>query len=275
MRAVELAQVDAEREFGGKAVKLGEAVRAGLPVPPGFAVDVELVEAVARGDRGGHEQVVRAFESVGGPVAVRSSAIGEDSGESSFAGQHLTVLNVTTAAQAVAAVVQVRASAYAASARAYRRRRGLDDAPRMAVVLQKLVIPDCAGVMFTRNPIDGRDERLIEAARGLGESVVAGLVTPDTYRVGRDGEVLEVEVGEQHLAVRALPEGRTAEEPLESRAAQVPCLAPPDLARLHDLATRSEALYGRDLDIEWAIAANRVYLVQSRAITTLAPQLAA
>jgi pyruvate,water dikinase len=264
MTATPLVHARSEAHYGGKAVALGAALRAGLPVPPGIALDVELVEAVAREAAGSREAIVRAFESLGGAVAVRSSAIGEDGAEASFAGQHLTVLNVTSAEGVVAAVRRVRESAHTDAARAYRARRGLAGRPHMAVVVQRLVDPDCAGVMFTRNPVDGRDERLIEAACGLGESVVAGLVTPDSYRLARDGRVLGMELGDKHLAVRPLAGGGTAEVALDAARAAAPCLGAHELAQLHELAARCEAVYEGDLDIEWVLAGGRAYLVQCR-----------
>ena len=121
---------------------------------------------------------------------MRSSAVGEDSEGASFAGQHATILNVRDEDQVVDAVLKVRESAHTESARAYRRTLGLDEAPRIAVVVQRMIEPDCAGVMFTRNPLDGADERVIEASWGLGESVVAGLVVPDNYALDQQGRVL-------------------------------------------------------------------------------------
>jgi pyruvate,water dikinase len=123
--------------------------------------------------------------------------------------------------------------------------------------------------MFTRNPVDGRDERVIEAAYGLGEAVVGGIVTPDSYRLARDGRILEIEVGDKHAAIRALPEGGTAEVALDARDGAAPCLAAADLAELNALAARAEAVYGPDLDLEWLLAGGEAYLVQCRAITTL------
>jgi pyruvate,water dikinase len=269
MRSVPLSEALREQDFGGKAVQLGAAIRAGLPVPPGFAIDTELVDAIAHGAGGSREALARTFTLVGGTVAVRSSAVGEDSGGSSFAGQHLSVLNVRSAGEAVDAVAEVHRSGWAASARAYRRRRGLDDVPRMGVVLQRLIEPDAAGVLFTRNPLDGSDERVVEAAWGLGEAVVSGLVTPDAFRVARDGRILDVQIGEKLVALRPLPEGGTREETLGTAQAAARCLADADLLRLNELALRCEEVYGPDLDIEWAIAAGSIHLLQVRPITVL------
>jgi hypothetical protein len=94
---------------------------------------------------------------------VRSSAVGEDSEGASFAGQHVTILNVRHEDHVVDAVLRVRESAHTESARAYRRTLGMDEAPRVAVVIQRMIEPECAGVMFTKNPLNGADERVIEA----------------------------------------------------------------------------------------------------------------
>ena len=270
MRAVTLDEAKTEQEFGGKAVNLGEAVRAGLPVPPGCALDVEMVEAVREGATWAKDAVAHAFEYLGGRVAVRSSAVGEDSADASFAGQHLTILNVTSPGEAVDAVGSIRDSAHTASAGAYRSRRGVGGAPKMAVVLQALLSPDAAGVLFTRNPVTGADERVIEASWGLGEAVVGGMVVPDVYRIDRRGTVLEATAGEKHMAYRPLDGGGLREEAIDESLAGKLSLSPAELAALNDLAARCEEVYGPELDIEWVVAGGRAYLLQVRAITTRA-----
>src|ERR687894_488261 len=145
----------------------------------------------ARDESGAAGEVERAASLLRPPLAARSSAVGEDAHDASFAGQHLTCLNVPSAAEAVAAVSEIRRSAHEGAALVYRARLGVTEPPRAAVVLQELVDADCAGVLFTRNPLDAADELVVEAAWGLGEAVVAGLVTPDRFRLRRDGSVLE------------------------------------------------------------------------------------
>ena len=200
-----LAEVRDPAAFGGKAVQLGVGIRAGLPVPAGFAVSADHVEAVVCTDAEADADAVAALRAacVDGAVrAVRSSAIGEDSGVASFAGAHLTVLGVRGAAAIVDAVRRVHASGLTAGARAYRDRLRLAERPRMAVVVQELIDADVAGVLFTRNPVSGAAERVIEASWGLGEAVVAGLVIPDLYRLDTTGRLLERRIGEKDLAVR-------------------------------------------------------------------------
>jgi pyruvate,water dikinase len=198
---------------------------------------------------------------------VRSSAVDEDGAEASFAGQHLTLLNVPGADAVAAALRDIWWSANSDSAITYRQRVGLFRRPSVGVVVQALLDPDCAGVMFTRNPINGADERVIEASWGLGEAVVAGLVIPDHVRLDSSGQVLERTPGLKKVAIRTLPAGGTREEALSPELAEQPCLDDSQLAELHRLATRCEEVYGPARDIEWAFAAGRLYLLQCRAIT--------
>ena len=251
--------------FGGKAVALGAAIRAGLPVPGGVALSVDTVEAVVRAD----PDVVPALHRIcaaGGPRAVRSSAVGEDSAGASFAGAHCTVLGVCDPEAVVAAVHRVYASADALQARAYRAQLGLGPA-RMGVVVQELVPADVAGVLFTRNPVTGVAERVIEASWGLGEAVVAGLVVPDRYRLDVRGRVLERVTGEKDVAVRAGP-GGAREIAVDDTEVHAPCLDDAQLAELHALAEACDAVYGTgDHDIEFAFHAGAVFLLQRRPIT--------
>jgi pyruvate,water dikinase len=256
-----------EAHFGGKAASLARALRTGLPVPPGFALATTHVEAIFSGHPEAAARLGAAFTTLAGPCAVRSSAIGEDSEGASFAGQHLTVLNVRHEHHLAAAVLKVRESAHTASARAYRRTLGIDEAPRIGVVVQRMIEPDCAGVMFTKNPLDGADERVIEASWGLGEAVVAGLVIPDNYALDRQGRMLRCTAGEKDVVVRGTLEGGTVEEAVAEELVNVLCLNVNMLADLHDLAARCESFFGRGLDLEWAFANGTLYLLQCRAMT--------
>ena len=262
-----LAEVSDTSVFGSKAVGLGEAMRDGLPVPAGVALSGPLVEAVASADEVALEQVVAAVGRLGGPLAVRSSAVDEDGADASFAGQHLTLLNVPSAVELATALRAIWWSANSDSAITYRKRLGLFTRPSVAVVVQVLLDPESAGVMFTRNPITGEDERMIEASWGLGEAVVAGLVIPDSYRVGRHGQVLERRAGLKRIAVRGLPTGGTVEEEVAPELAERLCLDDSRLEELNQLALRCEAVYGPNRDIEWAVADGKVYLLQCRAVT--------
>jgi pyruvate,water dikinase len=256
-----------EADFGGKAAQLGQAHQKGLPVPPAWALSTVFVDRVVAGDEAAIEQLVKAFQELGGPVAVRSSGIGEDSASASFAGQHATELNVRSREGLLEAVHKVHGSARTEAALAYRKRLGVSLEPRMGIVVQRLVEADRAGVLFTRNPTTGADERVIEATWGLGEAVVAGLVTPDHYRVARGGRVLERRAGEKDLAIMWSEDGGTEEVPVEGDRIEALCLSDAELAALDALAAACEAAFGGSQDLEWAFAEERLYLLQRRAIT--------
>lgn len=260
MTIVRLADALAEEIFGGKAASLARAAAAGLPVPDGFAVSWEMVAA------GNAEGILAAYRRLSADrVAVRSSAVGEDSAGASFAGQHATILNVASEGALIDAVQTIRASAHAGSALAYRKKMGIEGEPRIAVVVQKMVDADVAGVLFTRNPVTGEDERVIESAWGLGEVVVAGLVTPDRFRVSRDGAILERAAGRKDIAIR-----RDGEVAVPAAEMMRLSLTDQQLLSLHQLASRCETFFGAPQDLEWAIEGGELHLLQSRPITRAA-----
>lgn len=226
---------------GGKAVQLAQLSRLGLRVPEGFVVvgatpgnlPVELDDYSSR---------------LGGAVAVRSSALGEDSAEASFAGQFETVLGVQDAPAIRQAVERCLASAAGARVEAYRGTMHAQDGVRMAVVVQRMVDATAAGVIFTADPVTGvRDRIVINAVPGSGEALVGGYRTPDHFVLSREGGVLERAVQGERAAV--------------------------DEARLGDLlrdALKAEAGLGYPLDLEWAIDRDgQLYWLQARPITTL------
>ncbi len=267
---VPLEDAHDETRFGGKAAQLAVAVRNGLPVPGGVALAWAFVDRIAAGDSDARARCAGMFAALGGqPVAVRSSAVGEDSAGASFAGQHVTRLGVRSADGLTAALIEVWESGRAPGALAYRKALGLAGEPRVGVVIQRMVDAECAGVMFTKDPMTGADVRLIEAAWGLGESVVAGLVDPDRYRVGRGGELLDAIIGDKHVAVRADADGQTREAPVEEHLRRVACLGAARLRALDALASACERAFAGTAahDIEWAFAGERLYLLQRRAVT--------
>jgi pyruvate, water dikinase len=264
---VSLADARDESRFGAKATGLGAATRNGLPIPPGIALSGAIVDAVAAGEKDAVDQVLAAAQPLATPLAVRSSAVDEDSAEASFAGQHLTLLNVPTIDDVSSAVREIWWSANSDSAITYRQRVGLFARPVVGVVIQSLLAPEVAGVMFTQNPINGADERVIEASWGLGEAVVAGRVIPDHYRVDRSGLVLERTPGLKKVAIRRAPNGGTIEERLPRELVERLCLSDDQLQELNQLASRCEQVYGPARDIEWAFAGGTLYLLQCRAIT--------
>jgi pyruvate,water dikinase len=267
IEVVPLADAREESRFGAKATGLGAAARGGLPVPPGVALSGSIVSAVAAGQQRAIEQLETAARSLAGPLAVRSSAVDEDGAEASFAGQHLTLLNVPKVGDLPAAIREIWWSANSDSAITYRQRVGLFARPSVGVVVQSLLDPDVAGVMFTQNPINKADERLIEASWGLGEVVVAGRVIPDSFRIDRAGAVRERTPGLKKIAIRAAADGGTVEESVAPELVGQLCLDDDQLAQLNALAAQCEQLYGPGRDIEWAFAGGQLYLLQCRAVT--------
>jgi pyruvate,water dikinase len=264
---VPLADAKEDSRFGAKATGLGAAARAGLPIPPGIALSGEIVDAVAAGEERAIGEVVTAARPLARPLAVRSSAVDEDSADASFAGQHLTLLNVPSADDVSGAIRQIWWSANSDSAITYRQRVGLFTRPSVGVVVQSLLDPDVAGVMFTQNPINQADERFIEASWGLGEVVVAGRVIPDSFRIDRAGAVIERTPGVKKIAIRAAADGGTFEETTSTELVEQLCLDDDQLAQLKALAELCERLYGPARDIEWAFAGGQLYLLQCRAVT--------
>jgi pyruvate,water dikinase len=266
--AVPLAKARLTSVFGSKAVGLGDAEREGLPVPPGVALSGSIVEAVAAGQDSAIAKVMKAVQPLRAPFAVRSSAVDEDGATASFAGQHVTLLNVPAANELTSALREIWWSANSDSAITYRQRVGLFTRPSVGVVVQTLLDPDVAGVMFTENPINGTDERVVEASWGLGEAVVAGLVIPDHYRIARSGQVLERKPGRKTLAIRTTSGGGTVRQQLPADRIEHLCLDDEQLDQLNQLASRCEQVYGPARDIEWAFAGGTLYLLQCRAVTT-------
>ena len=256
--------------FGGKAAQLAAARGAGLPVPDGWALGWAEVEALVRQDTYGPEvdAALRAAVSSCGPVAVRSSAVGEDSEVASFAGAHLTVLGLVGGDAVVEAVRRVHASAVDPGALGYRDRLAVGGAIRMGVVVQQMVAAEVAGVLFTRNPVTGADELVIEAGWGLGEAVVAGIITPDHVRADRDGRILECVVGEKDVAIRLTRDGATEETAVPPELAETPCLGDEQVQELRLLVRACDEVYAATAhDIEFAFAQGNLYLLQRRPIT--------
>ena len=266
---VSLGEAHHEPAFGGKAASLAAALREGLPVPPGAALGAAFVDHLAAGNEAAVQALLGSRHVPETRLAVRSSAIGEDSADASFAGQHATRLNVRKP-QLLEAVRVVWQSARTESALAYRARKRLNPSPRMGVVVQKLIEPVAAGVLFTRNPVTGDEERLIEAAWGLGEAVVNGSVVPDRVRLDPSGRVIDVAAGEKDIKVWYGDGDGTVEVPVDPSLQQRMCLEPAHFDALHDLAARCQRVWGRDLDLEWALdTTGRIFLLQCRPITTV------
>ncbi|MGN9778937.1 PEP/pyruvate-binding domain-containing protein [Micromonospora sp. H33] len=242
MQVVPLADSTADMVdlVGGKAAGLGELIRHGERVPPGFCVTTDALTGSLP-----TAEITDAYRRLGGgPVAVRSSATAEDLPVASFAGQQDTVLDVTGEAGLLAAVDACRASLHSPRATAYRDAHDIDhDTVRMAVVVQRMVTPTVAGVLFTANPLTGnRTQMMVDAAPGLGATVVDGATTVDHYLLD----------GPDHPATG--------------------CLTPTQLAELHALGQRLQHHFGSPQDVEWAYDQDgTLWVLQSRPITTLFP----
>jgi pyruvate,water dikinase len=204
--------------------------------------------------------------------AVRSSATAEDLPTASFAGQQDTYLNVVGAAAVLQHVSKCWASLFTERAVTYRLRNGVDDRKvHMAVVVQKMVFPQAAGVLFTADPVTGnRKVASVEACFGLGEALVAGMVNADVYKV-RDGNVVAKTVAAKPRAMSASKTGGTHEQAIDPERQQQPALADAQIVRLAQLGRRIEAHFGRPQDIEWCLVDDDFQIVQSRPITTLFP----
>ena len=226
--------------------------------------------------------------------AVRSSATAEDLPTASFAGQQDTYLNVVGSAAILQHVSRCWASLFTERAVTYRQRRGIDHRTvHMAVVVQQMVFPKVAGILFTADPVtSNRKVTSVEASFGLGEALVSGLVNGDVYKV-RDGEVVAKAVGTKQLAIHAAPAGGTQEQAIDPECQDQPALTDAQVVRLAQLGRRIEAHFGRPQDIEWCLvddgfaelaertsgsgsptrgtSGGEFQIVQSRPITTLFP----
>ena len=274
----DLGQADLARA-GGKGANLGELVRAGLPVPDGFVVttdaylnaisplDLKITERATTGQgaaiRADVEAIImpadiraavaEAYGRLGaGPVAVRSSATAEDLPGAAFAGQQDSYLNVAGETAVIDAVRRCWASLWTDRAIAYRSQIKIDpDDVTIAVVVQRMINADVAGVMFTADPVSGdRETSMIDASTGLGEAVVSGLVTPDHYLLDDQGQIRSFEPGDPDRTQR-LPDAV--------------------LAELTRLGIAVAEHFGQPQDIEWAYADDQIFLLQARPMTALPP----
>ncbi len=299
-RSLDRLRREDESSFGGKSASLGELLAAEIPVPPGFALSTAAyssfaaADAVAAAIAGGYsdaigeamraavmpatvaEEIADAYTALGEPpVAVRSSAVGEDSEEATFAGQQETFLWVRGVDQVRQAVRDCWISLYSPTAVSYRARLGRDREAAMGVTVQEMVDAEISGVMFTCNPVSGDPSMVaVNASWGLGLAVVGGEVTPDDYLVSKvTREVVRATVNDKHHEYVPDPNGRGAiRRDVEDERRSTRCLDEPALAALVDVAKRVERHFGSRQDIEWAIARGTtapegLYLLQSRPVT--------
>src|SRR2546428_3396619 len=229
----------------------------------GIAVPDDLAAAITLALAGVGEQAAYAVRS-SGRAGARPTA--------SFAGQQDTYLNIVGPTAILQHINRCWASLFTERAVTYRLRNGFDHRKvHMAVVVQQMVFPEAAGVLFTADPVtSNRKVASVEATFGLGEALVSGLVNADVYKV-RDGEVFDKTVATKQLAIHASPAGGTQEKAIEPERQEQPALTDAQVVRLAQLGRRIEAHFGRPQDIEWCLADNGFQIVQSRPITTLFP----
>ncbi|MBV9326761.1 MAG: phosphoenolpyruvate synthase [Chloroflexi bacterium] len=234
----------------------------------------QLFDGAAMPDDLGHE-IDAAYAQLGDghdvAVAVRSSATAEDLPELSFAGQQETYLNIRGAEELRRAVKRCWASLWTARAIGYRNNaRIVPDDVALAVAVQTLVEADAAGVMFTANPVSGaRDEVVVNAAWGLGEAIVSGLVTPDTLVLDKStGAIKHQDVASKQVMTVGTASG-TTEQPVPAAQQTRPVLSASQAAELASAGVRIEQLYGQPMDVEWAFRGGTLALLQARPITAL------
>ncbi len=289
------------RVAGGKGASLARMSELGLPVPPGFVVGAagladslgershELRRLLADGaseltaerarelvlscepPQDLHASIVDAHGELGDDpqVAVRSSACAEDSESASYAGQQETFLHVRGVDEVLDRTRHCWASFFSERALFYRERKGSLDDVGMAVVIQRMVSADVAGVLFTCDPVRRRRDRMVvEAVFGLGEAAVSGQVTPDHVVLARDGTVKREQLGVQPLAVERDPEGGVRERELAPEEGGARTLDEDQLRALAELGAGLEERLGAPQDIEWAIENGELYVLQARPVTT-------
>ncbi|HEU5268750.1 MAG TPA: phosphoenolpyruvate synthase [Jatrophihabitans sp.] len=306
----EIALSDADL-VGGKGANLGEMTRFGLPVPRGFVITsnafletmrqagvrAELARLIAELDVNDPASLTkvsqaaaeaiqhsvipdqiardirRAYHQLGADVrvAVRSSGISEDAGDTSFAGMNESFTNVCGLAQLFERIKGCWASLYGERSLAYRTEAGVSEEPAIAVVVQLMIASERSGVLFTADPATGATDRIIiEAVLGQGEAIVSGAVEPDTYVVAKAGpRIISARQGQQAFKIVRGSTGADQRVILDGVEGGRRVLTDQQILQLAELGISVERHYGSPQDIEWACTDTATYLVQSRPITTL------
>ena len=298
---------------GGKGANLGEMLKAGINVPPGFVITAdayttfiestnlmeEILEILADTDFEDTEKFTEACNTIRKKieeakipaklareilenyraflkehnvkfVAVRSSATAEDLPEASFAGQQDTYLYISDEVEFINAVKKCWSSLFTPRATYYRQKKGFEHGQvKLAVVVQKMVDASHSGVMFTSDPVTGEKRCIIEAVYGIGEAIVGGMVTPDTYVVDTiSGKILSREISEQKMMIVRGKTGGTVEVDVkkDQNAQKIPDTKILEIAQI---GKKIEEHYGKPMDVEWAMEDDVVYIVQARPVTTI------
>ena len=322
------------KEAGGKAANLGEMIKLGLPVPPGFVINAsgylyfleetglkqeiyqklkeidientELLDSKAREIRDMitgkempedlREEILEAYSVLGIDkdalktvskdvmnilkmqepefVAVRSSATAEDSSEASFAGQQETFLNVKGNSDVIDKVKKCFASLFTSRSVYYRVKKGFKHEEVLnAIIVQRMVNSDKSGVIFSKNPITGEDNVVIEAVFGLGEGIVSGKIKPDNYVVSKELEILNENIADKKIALVRNSAGKTEVVKLTEDKSKQKVLRDYEIKRLSTYAIRLENHYQIPQDIEFALDSGEIYIVQTRPITTFGKEI--
>jgi pyruvate,water dikinase len=296
---------------GGKGANLGEMTKAGFPVPFGFCLTTEsykefinynelydfIVEEIKDANLENistigikirekieqsempekvEEEIVKAADKIGidNYYAVRSSATAEDLAFASFAGQQDTYLNIKGKASLINSVRNCWASLFTDRAILYRLQNKIEhEKVHMSVVVQKMVLPDIAGIMFTADPVSGnRGIISIDASYGLGEALVSGLVSPDIYKFKKESmEIESKNIADKKMAIMPIQGGGTKKVDITGEKSISQVMVDGDIKKLAELGMKIEEHYGCPQDIEWCLEKNKLYIVQSRAITSLFP----
>lgn len=295
---------------GGKGASLGEMTRAGIPVPPGFVVLTQAFEVFldaahlvpeidAALDEVNHEdtnsidqasekirglilnaqipkdieaEIINSFNNLGAEfVAVRSSATAEDALSASWAGELETYLN-TTKVTLLENVKKCWSSLFTPRAIFYRFEKGLHNTKvSVAVVVQKMVNSEISGIAFSVHPVTkDKNQLIIEAGFGLGEAIVSGSITPDSYVVDkRDFSILDISIAKQERKLIRKANGGNEWVEIETDLRDSQKLSGKQIIELSKLIVKIESHYGFPVDVEWAIENGEIFITQSRAITTL------
>lgn len=260
-------------EVGGKGASLGELIKAGLPVPLGFILTTEAFRKFNQEEMPVDvtEEILQTFDGLGTPrVAIRSSAVAEDGEKTSWAGQLETYLNINRD-ELIEKIRDCWNSIKSERALSYAGQNNINEEDlKIAVIIQKMVDSEASGVMFTVNPVSkNQGEMMIEAGFGLGEYLVQGLITPDNFLIDKNNlEIKNKEIGVQDKML-VFKNGKNQEIKLSESQGSKQSVTDDLVVELAKIGKEIEQYFGKPQDIEWALEKGKIYILQSRPITTL------
>lgn len=254
------------KKYGGKAASLAKMIQFGATVPPGFVLSADSGKLATELKN----ELLSHFDSLGAKfVAVRSSALGEDGSKASWAGQLETVLNVTRETL-IEAVWICKNSLNSTRAKAYQESSKIS-LGKVGVIVQTMIQSEVSGVAFSVHPVThATDQIVIEAVYGLGEALVSGAVTPDTYVTNKDtGDIIEKHLGTQAKQLIKDNLGKNVWQTVGMKTAGQQKLQADQIKAISEITVQLEQFFGYSVDIEWAFADTQLYVLQCRPITTL------